>query len=208
MQAKISQQRKWLLLLGLLLTLAGYWGPWVNHRAAGLVITGLDLAEYVKFLPTVRGGQITLWRESFYLPLVVVSLTSSLYAFRREFGYSWPLRTLLLALAVIAALNLLPPAWTPPLLRTPEFRQQTLALVGCLVLMGLSPFWALLPARFCAFTLAGVALWAIILPIRNFLRVLPTITELYQEPLRPGWGVYLLVAGLGLVVVAVLVEGQ
>lgn len=206
MWASISRQRKWLLLFGAMVTLAGYWGPWVNHRAAGLVITGLDLAEYVKFLPTVRSGQISLWREGFYLPLVVVSLACSLYAFRQEFGYRWPLRALLLALAVVAALNLLPPAWTPPKLRTAEFRQQTITLIGCLVVMGFSPFWALLPARVAAFPLTGLALLATGLPIRNFLRVLPTIAELYQESLHPGWGLYVLVVGLALVVVAVLVE--
>ncbi|MCB0079731.1 MAG: hypothetical protein KDE47_02315 [Caldilineaceae bacterium] len=56
----------WLLPLTLLLILTGYVGPWVPHRVSGLVVTGLDLAEYVKFLPIIRSGQVSLWREGFY----------------------------------------------------------------------------------------------------------------------------------------------
>lgn len=201
-QKWVTRQRRWLLLLGGLGALSGYWGPWVNHRVAGLVITGLDLAEYVKFLPPVRSGELTLWREGFYLPLVAVSLAFSLAAFRPEFGYRWPLRALLLLLALVAALNLLPPAWTPPLLVTPEFRRQTLALVGLLAAMSLSPFWALLPARAVALLVSGLILLALWFAVPNFLRVLPTITELYQEPLYPGWGIYLTGAGLLLLAAA------
>jgi hypothetical protein len=37
------------------------------------------------------------------------------------------------------------------------------------------------------------ALW---FPIANFLRVLPNIAELYNHPLRPGWGLYIMASGL------------
>ena len=82
----------------------------IEIRALGL---GLDLGEYVKFLPSVRSGQVQLWREGFYLPLVAVSLAFSLFAYRRELRYPRWLRLLFLAVAIVAALNLLPPAWTP-----------------------------------------------------------------------------------------------
>ena len=136
---------RWLLPLAALLTLAGYFGPWVPHRVAGLVVTGLDLGEYVKFLPTVRGGQVTLWREGFYLPLVTVSLALSLAAFRPQWRYGWSMRVLLLVIAGIAALNLLPPAWGPATFTNPEFRQQIAALALCLGAAAMSPFLALLP---------------------------------------------------------------
>src|SRR5690606_17869344 len=70
---------RWLLPATILLAVAGYFGPWVGHRVAGLVVMGLDLGEYVKFLTPVRAGQIALWREGFYLPLVVASLAASLF---------------------------------------------------------------------------------------------------------------------------------
>lgn len=192
---------RWLLPVSGIIVLAGYFGPWVNHRVAGLVITGLDLGEYVKFLPVVRSGQIVLWREGFYLPLVAVSLVFSLHVFRVDFAYNWPIQALLIAIAGVAALNLLPPAWTPPRLATPEFRLQTLALVGCLVAVGISPFLALLPRvapTLLAVLLSVGALW---FPIANFLRVLPNIAELYQHPLHPGWGMYLMASGLVLLMI-------
>ena len=48
------------------------------------MITGLDLAEYVKFLPQVASGEIAVRREIFYFPLLAASLSASLLANRRE----------------------------------------------------------------------------------------------------------------------------
>ena len=45
---------------------------------------GLDLGELAKFLYPVQLGDIRLWREAFYLPLVAVSAILSLNAFRRD----------------------------------------------------------------------------------------------------------------------------
>ena len=191
-----TSSQRWLIPLAGLLTLIGYFGPWVNHRVAGLVIMGLDLGEYVKFLPEVRNGQITLWREGFYLPLVTVSLAFSLSSFRKQFNYHWVVRSLLIAVAMMAALNLLPPAWTPDRLIIPEFRLQTTALGLCLAAVAFSPFLGLLPARIAAtfiVLLSGLALW---FPIRDFLAVLPLLSGLYHHPLQPGWGMFVMAGGL------------
>ncbi len=190
------QLARWLLPLSGLLALAGYFGPWLPHRAAGLVVTGLDLGEVVKFLPPVQSGQIPVWREGFYLPLVAVSLAFSLHAWRRELGYPWPLRVALLGLAAVAALNLLPPAWTPQRLLTPEFRLQTGALVVCLALAGTSPLLALLPRWLPALMTLAVALPALGIPWQGFLRVLPVLGQLYNRPLAPGWGLWITELGL------------
>lgn len=197
---------RWLLPLSALLILAGYFGPWVPHRVAGLVVTGLDLGEYVKFLPVVRSGQVTLWREGFYLPLVAVSLTLSLATFRPRLRYGWPLRVLFLLLAGVAALNLLPPAWDQSTFFNPEFQQQIQALALCLGAAAVSPLLALLPRWFSAgvvLALSALALW---FPLQAFLQVLPTIRELYHQPLALGWGVYVMAAGL-LLLMAVAVVG-
>ncbi len=187
---------RWLLPATIGVTLVGYFGPWVGHRVAGLVIMGLDLGEYVKFLTPVRSGQIVLWREGFYLPLVVASLAASLFAFRRELRYPWLVRGLLLATAIVAALNLLPPAWTPQRMLTAEFRQQAVALALCLAAMAFSPLLALLPRRLVAVLVAAGALGAGIVPVRQFLAVLPTIADLYHQSLTPGWGLWLCAGGL------------
>lgn len=187
---------RWLLPTALLLAFAGYVGAWVDHRVAGLVITGLDLGEYVKFLTPVRSGEVVLWREGFYLPLVAVSVTASLAAFRREMRYAWPLRAALLALAIVAALNLLPPAWTPQRMLTDEFRQQALALAGCLAAMAFSPLLALLPVRAFAVIVVVLSISATIIPVRQFLLILPAVSELYNHPQAPAWGMALCAASL------------
>ncbi len=185
----------WLLPLGALITLAGYVGPWVPHKAAGLVVTGLDLAEYVKFLPQVRGGELAIWRQVFYLPLVAVSLSLSLWAYRTELALPRLMRWAMLGLAVVAALNLLPPAWTPGRLTTPEFRLQTGVMVICLGLAALGPMLALLPRW------VGLGLPAV-LPLAGglaavvfFAQVLPLIQPLYNAPLGLGWGPPVLILG-------------
>ena len=215
-----------LLPIGALLAFWGYVGPWVDHRVAGLAVLGLDLGEYVKFLPSVRAGTTSLWREGFYLPLVAISLTLSLCTWRRELY--WPptrssannsselahnltrspahpltrslLHWLLVALQVIgsiaAALNLLPPAWTPQRMMTPEFQQQAAALALCLIAVAFGPFLALLPRRLTGALLLLLCVPAAIVPVQQFLRVLPEIAGLYNHPLTPGWGMYAMIAGL------------
>ncbi|HQY92253.1 hypothetical protein [Caldilinea sp.] len=199
-----EQVVRWVVPLALLLAFAGYVGAWVDHKVAGLVITGLDLGEYVKFLTPVRSGEVTLWREGFYLPLIAVSLTASLIAFRAELRYGWPVRAGLLTLAIVAALNLLPPAWTPPRMMTDEFRQQIIALVVCLAAMALSPLWALAPRKASAVIVAILSVSAAFIPVRQFLAVLPAIGALYNQPQTPGWGMVLCAASLLAVAGAIL----
>lgn len=188
---------RWLLPLSVLAVLAGYLGPWVDHPVAGLAILGLDLGEYVKFLTPVRSGAVSLWREGFYLPLLAASLACSLMAFRRELAYPWLVRALLLAASVVAALNLLPPAWTPQRMLTPEFQQQAIWLALCLGAMIFSPFLALLPRWLGAAVVAALSLAALVLPPWQFFQVLPAIAELYNHPLAPGWGLFVMGLGLG-----------
>ena len=187
---------RWLIPLGALLALAGYFGPWVGHPVAGLVITGLDLGEYVKFLPPVRSGAIWLWRPGFYAPLVAVSAGCILVAYRQAPAYRWWMRAALLGVGLVAALNLLPPAWTPARLLEPEFRWQTASLIGLLAGLLVSPFLALLPQRLIAAAVTLLALAGVIFPLQGFFAVLPTIAELYHRPLRPAWGLWLMLAGL------------
>ncbi len=198
---------QWLLPLTCLLILAGYFGPWVDHKAAALVITGLDLGEYVKFLPVFRNRQVVVWREGFYWPLVAVSLVLSLNAFRSDRGYPWVVRILLLISAIVAALNLLPPAWSPPRLREPEFRLQALGIVVCGLAAVLSPFLALIPRRMIQLITVLLVTAALYWPIRDFLRVLPAIAEVYNQPQQPGWGFYTLIVGLVGLAALTIIDG-
>lgn len=229
----------WLLPSGALLAAAGYFRPWVAHDAAGLVVLGLDLGEMVKFLYPVQQGDIRLWREAFYLPLFAISASLSLNAFRREWeetrakgisrretrpAYRWPARIGLLLLAVVAALNFLPPSWTPAALLTAEFRLQFGALLICLALAAFSPLAALfvspppleaaggaagegngsgrlrralwLASLLRALTLTALCAAAIYFPVFQFRWILPTLADLYGRAPEQGFGPALMSLGL------------
>lgn len=185
-----------LFAIFVLLSLVGYFGPWLPHRAAGLVITGLDLGELVKFLYPVQQGDIGLWREGFYLPLAAISVALSLTAWRREMGYGLFVRVGLLALASVAALNLLPPAWTPGLLLTPEFRVQTGLMLACLSLALVAPLAALLPVRLTGALILALAATALYFPLAQFQWILPALADMYNHPVMPGWGPWVMAVGL------------
>jgi hypothetical protein len=193
----------WLLLvLAGLIGVAGYFGPWVPHRAAGLVIIGLDLAEYVKFLPEVISGQIALTRELFYVPLFAASLSAGLLAGRRTLPV---LGRALLALAAIPlALAMLPPAWSPTSLRTPEYRLQVLAIAVCLLMLPGILLTRHLPRRLVLVVIALLGLAAALAPVNSFLLVRPAIAAVYNHSLPLGWGFWANLLGfLALSVVAI-----
>ena len=186
--------RRWgLIMVAGIVGMVGYFGPWVPHRAAGLIIPGLDLAEYVKFLPQFMSGQLQFRREIFYLPLLTASLTASLLASRRSLP-TW-LRTLSALAAIPLALAMLPPAWSPGLLRLPEFRLQAVAIMICLLMVPLSALLRYLPDRLVLATIALLALGAAIFPAWGFLQVGPAIALLYRQPLAYGWGFWMEVTG-------------
>ena len=180
-----------LILLGWLLIVLGYWGPWAPASAAGLRVLGLDLAEYVKFIAEVRSGQMVLTREVFYLPLLGLSLSLSLLAHRPELRLPGLACWLLNLLAVPAALAMLPPAWTPGLLTTPEFVKQTAAIAACVAVAALScPLLRRIPARLAAGLVLLLALLAVFPPLLAFARLSPALDAIYGHELSPGGGTW------------------
>jgi len=196
-----------LLVLALFLALAGYFGPWVAHQAAALVLTGQDLAEFVKFLPEVRTGELRVVRELFYLPLVAGALGLVGLAANHRLRYSWPARGLLALLAVPVTLSMLPPAWTPQLMLTPEFRRQAAAIAVCLLLVVLHPLLRRLPPALLEALSALLALAAAVVPVWQFLRLRSAIDAVYSRPVTLGWGLWLMPLGFGLFVAVLLPSG-
>lgn len=208
---KTNTGRAYPLLIGLVVFgLAGYFGPWIPHRAAGLVITGLDLAEYVKFVPQVISGAIPIRRELFYLPLAAGSLICSLFAARQELP-RW-LRALLGLTAIPLALAMLPPAWSPNTLRLPEFRIQILTIVGCLAFPWLAQLLLRRAPRSITLILAALlALLGTVAPVSEFLRLQPALAEIYRTALPLGWGFWANTLGLSafaLVAIATALRGH
>ncbi len=187
-QRLIRGRRRWLLLgLAAVIGLVGYYGPWVPHKAAGLTIIGLDLAEYVKFLPDVMAGRVALQREIFYLPLFAPSVTAALIAGRRGVLPVW-LRTLFALASIPCAAAMLPPAWSPTVLLQPEFRVQVVAILLCWLLVPGVLITRYLPERLILALVALLDLAAALGPAWGFLRVHPGIEALYRQTLPLGWG--------------------
>lgn len=195
----------WRFLAGCIsVGLVGYFGPWLPHRAAGLVITGLDLAEYVKFLPQVASGQIEIRRELFYLPLLAGSIGACLLAGRR--GLSPAERVVAGVMAGPIALAMLPPAWGPSTLLLPEFRLQVIAIALCWALLPGLALTHRLPDRAILAILAILSAIAGVLPAWGFWQVRPAILDLYRAAWPWGWGAWATVLGyLGASVIALIV---
>ena len=194
-----------LVLLGWLLIVLGYWGPWVPAAAAGLRVLGLDLAEYVKFIAEVRSGEIALRRELFYLPLVALSLSLSLLAHQPALRLPRWARWTLNLLAAPAALAMLPPAWTPALLATPEFIKQSLAMVVCLMLALLSwPLLRRLPAWAAAAAVLALAGLAVFPPLAAFASLSPALDAIYGQVVPAGRGLWQMPLGFALLAAGTL----
>ncbi len=186
---------RWVILgLAAAIGLTGYYGPWIPHKAAGLIVLGLDLAEYVKFLPDIIAGRVVLRREIFYLPLFAASVCASLVASRRATVPAWG-RALLALTSIPCAAAMLPPAWSPAILLLPEFRLQVVGILLCWLLVPGTLLTRYLPDRLILAVIALLSLAAAIAPAWGFLQIHAGIEALYRQALPLGWGLWIGTAG-------------
>jgi len=180
------------LWLALLLIGAGYFGPWVWHKAAGLILSADDLGEWIKFLPAWKSSQLPVMRELFYVPIWLTSIGLGLMA-----GQIRPLLWKLLVLALSVVLVFTPLPKYPELLgayREPEFRLTFWATVVALFLsVALTFFGARLPNRVEASLWIVIGVSAALFAPWMFGRAMPDIDRLYHYSI--GWGVVAEVIG-------------
>jgi hypothetical protein len=187
----------WLLALGLgLLGVGGAFLPWIWYEPVALQLTAPGLAEFVKFLPQVRYGQVPLQRLLFLLPLFVALLVLPLISVNQSVilpGWlRWVLRLLVLPLALAA----LSPVWTPAILIAPEFRLQTLLAGLAVSLAAIAPVFKNLPVKLLLVLVWGGGLAALILPLWQFSLIQAGLSEAYHQPVSLGWGGWLTEAGI------------
>jgi len=187
----------WLLALGLFFTGAGAgFAPWVWHESVALQLTAPGLAEFVKFLPEVRTGQMKVERLFFLTPLFLVMLLLPLLIVNKGLTLPqvlrWGLRLVVIPLALVA----LSPVWTPAILISSEFRWQTVLTLLSLGLVVVASFFKRLPLKVLIITLIGGNLISVVLAGRQFSLVQSAITEVYHEPVGLGWGWWLMVTGM------------
>ena len=189
-----------LLLAALAVGAAGYWGPWIAHRAVALILIGQDLGEFVKFLPEARDGTALIVRQLFYLPPFCACCILALLA-ASWLRYHWVVRALLLLAILPISLALLPPVFSIPVLKSEEFRLQVIGTLFCLALI---PGALLLRRISLALQMALVALFGLLgaaPALWQFSAILPAIQNVYRAPVQLGWGVFATGAGFGTVAV-------
>lgn len=197
-----------LLPLGWALAALGFFGPWIAHQTVGLILSGVDMGEFVKFLPGALDGTVPIYRQLFYLPPVAICLSIALLVSSKRLRLLWLVRALAFCIAVLASLQLLPPAWSPSSLLSPEFRLQAIALAACWIFLVASWLLASLPPWLAGSLSAILSLAALSLAWWQYLVVKPSINEVYGTPPPTGWGLPVCLAGLLIMAVASLVFVQ
>jgi len=185
---------KWyerLLVALIALSALAMWLPWVWHRAAALVLTGLDLHEFIRFMGEVRTGQVRASALPLCAPLLVQALTLAGIA-----GCShWTVYGKGTALALAA--------WLVAVIYPPLEQPKVLATIWLLLLAAFVAMVFIHPAacfRVALLAIAGLA--ASVPPLVQFLVLLPALDRLYGRPVTVGVGFYLeAAAGLGCLVV-------
>lgn len=197
-QAKSAWQG-YLLVGGLLLAgVGGGFAPWIWRQSVALQLTAPGLAEFVKFLPEVRLGQVHIQRLYFLLPLFLAMLALPVLVENRRLALPAWLRWGLRLAALPLALASLPPVWTPAVLISAEFRLQTLlalAAIGLAVIAPLLKRFLLKPLLMLIMAAEGAAM---ALPVWHFNLIRAGIAEAYGQPVALGWGWWLTGFGLGL----------
>jgi hypothetical protein len=209
---------KTLLLLGL--ALVGYWGPWLIHSTAPLILNGYDLSEWVTFLPPVRdgslfptltlplSGSIYLARLVFFIPLACVAgllgLTASRYrGHTAPYLRAWwsdvlprsPLSWALLGLAGVCCFIVLPPyeAYVRADYRAEYWPQMVMAGLTAVLIM--SAF--VLPSELKDVAQISLALVGLGVGAWTLMSVRPTALALLPVGwVRLGWGWGATLAGL------------
>jgi hypothetical protein len=174
--------------VGWVLASVGYFGPWITHATAGLTLSGVDMGEFVKFLPGVLDGTLTVARQLFYLPPLAVAVSIALLVGSPRLAYPWLVRVLALPLAFLVSLQLLPPAWSPASVLVAEFRLQTIALGISWFLLAGFWLWGRLPSWLTGSLSTGLAIAAIGLSAWQFLVVKAAIDKVYGVAPPIGWG--------------------
>lgn len=195
----------WWGLLGIGLALVGVWGTWVPHRAAALVLSGWDLAEYVKFLPGVAAT-----RELFYLPVWCAGIALTLISSQGSHKPTNNLiprqanirtqRVILILIALALMVAILPPyPHTLTGYRSGEFRWRFILGVSGILAVFVSGFSTKWPGRAVGALLVLLALVAAAPALWQFLEVREAIEGIYGASLGWGWGLGLFLMGWGLV---------
>ncbi|MCL4870865.1 MAG: hypothetical protein KJ063_18050 [Anaerolineae bacterium] len=200
-----SSRGRMLLHLSLTAVLLGYWLIWLPGPAAGLQLIGLEMGEWVKFLPEVRGGQVSAGRDLFYLPPITLGLMVAMLT------AGWPRRWQTRAVRGLAVLV----AWLAfPSLDALRFEPRSewllrllwisLVLLVAVGIQGVKGW----PAAAIPLLLCFIALIGAILPTWAYLEMRPAIANALARPVGFGPGFWLNGVGHGVAAALFWAEWQ
>jgi hypothetical protein len=196
------------LWLAVALIGVGYFGPWVAHQAAGLVLSADDLAEFVKFMPAVRSGELGIVRELFFVPIWLTSIGLGLLAGRlRSIGR----RIVGLLTSLLLVFTPLPPySFLLSAYQSSEFGLTFWAtLIAMLITIGIAIWGGRISDRVEASLWIVLGLAAASIAPLHFVKVQPAIEQLYHFDI--GWGFWaVVIGGLGLALIGggLLIENR
>jgi hypothetical protein len=181
--------------------LLAYFLPWLPHPAVGLRLIGLEMGEWVKFLPQVQSGEVAAGRNLFYLPPITLGLMLALWTAGWPNGrwQTWVMR----GLAVFVSLLAFPALEAIRDEPSGEWLLRLLLIAGVALVAVLSGLGGRLPARLPWLLIFLLALPGAALPTWAYLAVRPVIADWLRAPIGIGPGVWLNLLGhLGLGLVA------
>lgn len=197
----ISRRFYPLLWLGFTFILAGYLMVWLPQPTAGLSLIGLEMGEWIKFLPQVQAGT-TPDRNLFYLPPVLLGIMMILWTaeWPTNRWQTWAMRGLAFAVSLLAF-----PALEA--IRDEPSSQWLLRLI----LIGLVAVTAVLvtllsrlPNKVIPILLLILALLNLALPLWAYTAVRPIIADLLKTDVGVGPGLILHAAGNLLIIGTVI----
>jgi hypothetical protein len=198
----VSKAQQSMFLLGATAVLVAYFIPWLPHPAAGLRLIGLEMGEWVKFLPQVQAGEIRASRDWFYLPPVTLGLALALLSASWPNGrwQTWAMRGLALLVSLPAFPALEAIRWESA--DNYLFRLQMIGLVFVVAaLSSLGRYW---PSWLAWLLLTLVGLVGAAVPLWLYLLLRPALSQLLATGVAIGPGVWLNLLGHGLIATAAL----
>jgi hypothetical protein len=186
-----------LIKVGFTAIFIGYLLVWLPQPVAGLSFIGVEIGEWVKFLPQVRSGEIVPGRDLFYLPPITLGLMMILWT------AGWPNRRwqtwVMRALAVLVALLAFPALEAIRFEPAGEWLLRLLLAAFVFVVAMLFPLTGWLPRdaviRGSWLVIMLLGLLGLLLPTWVFLAMRPAISELFRGEVGIGAGVWMNAAG-------------
>lgn len=179
--------------LGFVLVLAGYLMVWLPQPVAGLSFIGLEIGEWIKFLPQMQSGEIAANRNLFYLPPITLGLLLALWTtgWPNRRWQSWAMR----AVAVLLAMLAFPAVEAILDEGADQWLGRVLAIVLVLIVALSIPVLDRLPRNsglnLAWFLMLILAFIGLLLPTWAYMAVRPVVAQLLIRDVGVGPGVWL-----------------